>query len=74
MIKYFHKLTKEEFDKLVGKVTYQELSRDYPQPPWCDYPGATEGYMGCWSLMGHKVKDENYCVGVKCDLYKKKNK
>jgi len=65
MIKYFHELTKEEFKKLVGTITYKQLAKDYPGPPWCTHPDVTEGVMGCWSLMNHKV-NRDFCKS--CDL------
>ncbi len=70
MIKYFHELTKEEFGKLVeSKITYEQLAKDYPQPTWCEYPDATGGMLGCWSLMDFFVTGEDYCKD--CDCYKK---
>ena len=72
MIKYYHELTKEEFSALVDKgITYEELMRDYPQPKWCSYPGATEGVMGCWSLVDFDYPiSRKYCKG--CDCYIKR--
>ena len=67
-MKYFHELTKKEFLKLVGKITWEELAKLHPQPPWCQYPNAIEGFMGCWSLMKFMVKNEEYCK--KCDCHK----
>jgi hypothetical protein len=74
MIKYFHELTNEEFGKLckTKPQTWEEFSKDYPQPKWCSYPNAVCGVMGCWSLMGHLVTGRNYCK--KCDLYIPKKK
>jgi hypothetical protein len=66
MIKYFHELTKREINKLEGTV--EQVSKDYPQPDWCEYPGAVAGAMGCWSLMLgiiHK-KGKAYCVNCEC--------
>lgn len=80
MIKYFHELTKEEFDKLLKeKITWGECAKRYPQPKWCAYPEAIQGAMGCWSLMD--VVDESpigikisrkYCR--KCDCYRSRPK
>jgi len=70
MIKYFHELTEQEYKELVDKgATWEELERDYPQPPWCNYPEATRGIMGCWALVGFEVTGENFCKN--CDLYNK---
>lgn len=67
MIKFFHELTKSEFKNLVKKkITYGELAKKYPQPTWCGYPDATQGMMGCWSLMDQKIKSIKDCAG--CDL------
>ena len=71
MIKYFHELTKEEFSELIesGKYTWGSVGNDYHQPAWCEYPGATEGQMGCWSLtmITGNVSDE-FCKT--CDCYR----
>lgn len=67
MIKYFHELTKEEFKTIVeGKITYEQLAKKYPQPKWCNYPDATSGPMGCWSLMSHKVIGREFCKNCEC--------
>jgi hypothetical protein len=70
MIKYFHELTDVEFDKLVdqNKITWAEGAKLYPQPPWCEYPGAVCGEMGCWSLMLHLIHNYESCNG--CDMQK----
>ena len=69
MIKYFHELTKKEFKELVKKkYTWGRLEKDYPQPTWCNYPEATRGLMGCWSLVDFRIKKEKHCKN--CDCYK----
>ena len=68
MIKYFHELTDEEFKKVIdSKITVKELSEKYPQPPWCTYPNALNGLMGCWSLTHRKGISKEYCSG--CDAF-----
>jgi len=70
MIKFFHKLTREEFNALVVKeLTWGEVAKDYPQPKWCGYPNAVGGVMGCWSLMDFMVKGKAYCKS--CHLFYK---
>jgi hypothetical protein len=70
VIKYCHELTKEELGKIIEKgITYCQFAKDYPQPTWCTYPDATEGPMGCSSLMGFYVTGEDYCKD--CDCYRK---
>jgi hypothetical protein len=68
-VKYFHELTEPEFEELC-KIhphwTYSELEKRYPQPPWCNYPEAIMGLMGCWSLIGFMVKDKKYCSKCEC--------
>jgi len=73
MIKYFHELTDEEFDKLLkdGGMTWKECSYKYPRPEWCNYPDAVCGLTGCWSLRGHwgnarRIRKIEDCEG--CDL------
>ena len=71
MIKFFHELTREEFEKIAKRRrSVKNFVRDYPQPVWCEYPEATAGMMGCWSLVGFMVTGEDYCK--KCDCYKKR--
>ncbi len=73
MIKYYNELRKEEFQWLIKEgVTFGELLKDFPQPPWCNYPGAINGFMGCWSLVGHKVTGEADCQD--CEEYKHFNR
>ncbi len=74
-IKFFHELTEVEFKKLVKKhphMTNAQFAMAYPQPPWCNYPDATYGIMGCWSLTSFMVKDKKYCKN--CDLLIKDKK
>ena len=66
-IKYFHKLTEQEYkEKLAGKLTYGEVDVLYPQPKWCSHPQATWGVMGCWSLVSFMVKNKAYCKDCEC--------
>jgi len=73
MIKYYHELRKEEYLWLVKEgTTYAELEKDFPQPSWCEYPQATSGLMGCWSLIDFesgysRVTGVFFCLG--CPLY-----
>lgn len=72
MIKYFHELTEQEWDKYIAEnphKTWKDAQKIFPQPKWCDYPEAVCGTMGCWSLMAFRVKDEDYCGD--CDCHKK---
>jgi hypothetical protein len=74
-IKYFHELTRPEYRKFCKgnpHMTYAEIEKRYPQPPWCNYPEAVMGVMGCWSLTSFMVKGREYCVT--CDCLKKKVK
>ena len=71
MIKYFHELTKEEFSKLCEvPATWRQTAIDYPQPPWCGYPNAVCGVMGCWSLMDFMVTGRNFCKNCHCYIKK----
>ena len=66
-IKFFHELTKEEFDELKKiKMTWFEFEKKYPRPNWCAYPEAVRGFTGCWSLMGFRVSDKKSCGGCDC--------
>jgi hypothetical protein len=68
MKKYFHELTDEEFAALLKThITWGEVAKIYPQPNWCEYPGALEGEMGCWSLVYRTGVSPDYCK--KCDCF-----
>lgn len=65
--KYFHELTKAEYDALIGSgMTWGGLMEQYDQPPWCRYPDALEGQLGCYKLLLGKVHDRADCVH--CEL------
>jgi len=68
-MKYFHELTAEEILNLNHcGITWAELSELHPQPAWCQYPGALDGLMGCWSLIMNREKiNEDFCQN--CELY-----
>lgn len=66
MKKYFHELTDQEFKELPGNITYEQLAKEYPQPDWCEYPDATAGLMGCWSLMSMLIKNRDCCKNCEC--------
>ena len=60
--KYFHELSKEEYHELAKSgMTYKELAKKHPQPKWCKYSGATDGVLGCWSLVGFRIKGKEDC-------------
>ena len=70
MIKYFHELKKEEYQWLIAEgTTWNEVEKDFPQPPWCKEYRAI-AILGCWSLTGLMVTGEDYCKN--CDSYCKK--
>lgn len=61
--------SKEDFNKLIEqKLTWGDAGEKYAQPNWCDYPDALRGEMGCWSLVGLYVKDEDYCKTCECHV------
>jgi len=72
--KYFHKLSKEEFDALPDGYTWGQCAKDYPQPSWCGYQDAIAGAMGCWSLMDFRVTGRTYCKGCNCYIKREKGK
>lgn len=67
MIKYFHELTEDEFDKIIkdnpGK-TWVWAAETYPQPDWCKYPNAVADgpFTGCGSLMNFRIHDNFPCA------------
>lgn len=68
-MKYFHELTKEEYDTLIASgISVGEAMEKYKQPDWCEYPDALGGAMGCWSLVGGTIKNQGHCKN--CDLNK----
>src|SRR3990167_7111543 len=67
---FFHLLPAAEFERMkkAGK-TWNYAMLHYRQPDWCSYPGALDGMMGCWSLVGRHVTGEKYCAKG-CDQYR----
>jgi len=66
-VKYFHELTKDEFAQLKeAGTTWGELAKKHPQPPWCNYPDAVRGEMGCWSLIDFRITDQESCGHCDC--------
>lgn len=71
MIKYFHEVTKGEWDEILKRdMTWEECAKEYPQPRWCTYPDAVCGVMGCASLMACFVTGMDYCKD--CDCFREK--
>lgn len=66
--KYFHHLTKAEFEKLPKDMKWSAVAEKYPQPKWCEHPDAVSA-LGCWSLLSFYVTGKKYCSG--CECYKK---
>jgi hypothetical protein len=64
--KYFHELSLTEYEA-TKNLFVAEVMHQYKQPDWCEYPGALEGVMGCWSLVGGMVKDEEFCRS--CEMH-----
>ena len=52
---YFHLLTDDDVRELAdGKTTWGDVQEQFNQPPWCGYPDALDGPMGCWSLCNYR--------------------
>lgn len=65
--KPFHRLSDSQFKAMQDAgMKWNEVSALHPQPSWCDYPGALDGPMGCWSLVGRMVRNKAYCKGCDC--------
>lgn len=69
--KYWHELSKEEFDSIPGETLCSELRAKYKQPDWCTYPEAIDA-LGCWSLIGDRRTQISKSFCGKCDLFKEK--
>jgi len=68
---YFHELTDEQWETLKASgMTWNEAAKRFKPPAWCSEQAAVDP-MGCWSLVGRMVKDEDYCKD--CDLHKTPN-
>jgi hypothetical protein len=74
MIKYFHELTDKEIEDIPADTTCKQVAKKYPQPKWCEYPNATHGAMGCWGLVGGRVREQGkkYCANCECNKELKK--
>lgn len=60
---YWHTMTLEQQR---AAVRSRARVRSFRQPPWCMYPDAVAGVMGCWSLMLGHVRSRADCKT--CDL------
>lgn len=74
---YWHQLPDDLVKHLfeVGRITWGEIMELYNQPPWCEYPHALNGALGCWSLVDEKLRHEisvKFCAD--CHLFKKVKK
>jgi len=71
MIKYFHELTLEEFDKIVRKYKWSKIVELHPKPDWCSDDNALSDNVcdQCWMLIGLFVKSNESCTY--CKYYKK---
>lgn len=69
-IKYWHKLTKEQKEKILHSgMKLSDFMEEYSQPPWCMYPEALASNLGCWSLMDSDYDiNEDFCEA--CDQHK----
>ena len=66
---FWHELSDEERQriKVSSGLTVEEFMQRYKQPPWCEYPEALGGMMGCWSLvLTNRIHSIEDCVN--CDL------
>lgn len=68
--KFFHNLTANQYDNIIGKVTWGKLKEHFKQPDWCGYPDALSR-LGCWSLTGNHISKESDCYT--CELHKKES-
>jgi hypothetical protein len=69
MKSYWHKIPKEDQKAVLqfSQMTVGAFMDKYQQPPWCNYPEALGGTMGCWSLMiPGKIWNRSCCKN--CEL------
>jgi hypothetical protein len=62
MIKYYHELTRDEFNQIINDnpdVTWGWMQENYPHPEWCKHPNAV--MVGCKSLMDFNVHGQADC-------------
>jgi hypothetical protein len=74
-MRYLHKASNKQIDQLINSgSTIGDLKAKYIQPDWCGYHDATDGPMGCWSLMDlyglRKRISPKFCQS--CDCFKRK--
>jgi len=76
MNKYFHEIPQEEIESLIaGDKTWGDISSQFKQPDWCDYPEALNGDMGCYSLTDIRRGGLREKISIDfcstCDCFKK---
>jgi hypothetical protein len=70
---YWHELPNEKQKKIFDRAeklgkNWGWFQKRFKQPDWCDYPGALEGELGCWSLLSMKTAiTREFCKN--CDCY-----
>lgn len=67
-MKYWHEVSTEERELFLKRLqTIAELKAAYKQPDWCQYPGALDGQMGCWSLGdADTMVNRDFCTTCDC--------
>ena len=65
---YFHEITDSEWnDMKAKKITWEEVMKNYQAPSWCAIGGEAVDPMGCWSLVGRKIKTISDCEN--CEFF-----
>lgn len=66
---YFHELDALQFNAMKAlSMTWGEVKSNYEEPPWCGAGREALDPMGCWSLVGRRIRCRADCDG--CDLVK----
>ena len=58
---WFYQLTDEEIETLGKSLTWQEITKQYPRPPWCPHLQVFDETLGCQLLLKRQVHTENDC-------------
>ena len=68
-MKYWHKISDDEYKRLIKSKTWKYATENYRQPPWCSFPDALEGLLGCNSLVFDREKIcREFCKS--CEYFK----
>ncbi len=61
---FFHEISDKNWRAMQSAGwTWTEVSESFRAPDWCGIGQSSVDPMGCWSLVGRKIRSERDCAG-----------